>query len=76
MISIEVGRLVTGNWGAMHPIQEGVIAHKSEDGFCVIKWDDTEEEALQNFMIRDIEIHQPGWTCVNGSSIGVFVQDE
>ena len=81
MSNIIVGTKVEGNWGAMHPTSYGVIVELDgstdiygEAPIARIKWIDDENLVEQRISIDDI--HQPGWTSVNGSGIGIFVAEE
>jgi hypothetical protein len=66
-----IGKEVIGNYGAMIPIAEGVIAGSRVS-------DDLEREFLVNWengdneWIRSISIKMPGEVSVNGSGIGIF----
>jgi hypothetical protein len=42
MNMIEVGTEVIGNWGAMHPISEGVVVAVTESGYTV-EWEEEDE---------------------------------
>lgn len=72
MLKVTIGTKVTGNWGAMFPTSEGeVIA--IEYGDVTIQWIDDDNLDLE--VVRAEKIHQPGWTSVNGSGIGIFIDD-
>lgn len=68
MVDVKIGSVIEGNWGAMHPISEGVITSIKADGFAVVEWEDGEvsEEEISRFK-------SPGETSKNGSPIGLFV---
>ena len=80
---ITVGTKVEGNWGAMHPISEGVIVAVFNSTSLMddvpkrtvtIKWNDDELLTKDDYYLSDI--HQPGWISANGSPIGIFVAEE
>ena len=66
-----IGKQVIGNYGAMIPIAEGVIAGSRVS-------DDLEREFLVNWesgnneWIRSISIKMPNQKSANGSPIGIF----
>ena len=75
---IEVGTEVIGNWGAMHPISEGVVVAMTESGYTV-EWAEEDEYSgaetiICSYPIGDIK--REGETSINGSSIGVFVKED
>ena len=79
MSNITIGTKVTGNWGAMFPTSEGVVVEINgapTGGVPVarIEWIDDANLVEQRIDITDI--HQPGWTSVNGSPIGIFVDED
>lgn len=73
---VMVGQPVAGNWGAMYPLEAGVIVGFAEREatrrtpaatMAVIRWEDgrTSMEALE-------DIHPAGWRSPSGSPLGVF----
>ena len=75
MSNITIGTKVEGNWGAMLPTSEGkVIYIKSDD--VTIEWDSDDDEFMRTSKVKLDQIHQPGWTSVNGSPIGIFVVED
>ena len=73
---VMVGQPVAGNWGAMYPLEAGVIVGFAEREatrwtpaatMAVIRWEDgrTYMEALE-------DIHPAGWRSPSGSPLGVF----
>jgi len=75
---IEVGTEVIGNWGAMHPISEGVVVAMTESGYTV-EWAEEDEYSgaetiICSYPIGDIK--REGETSINGSPIGVFVKED
>jgi hypothetical protein len=75
---IEVGTEVIGNWGAMHPISEGVVVAMTESGYTV-EWAEEDEYSgadtlTCSYSIGDIK--REGETSINGSPIGVFVKED
>ena len=74
MSKVTVGTKVEGVWGAMFPTSYGeVIA--IEYGDATIQWDNDEDPGMDLQVVHVTQIHQPGWTSVNGSPIGIFVDE-
>jgi len=78
MINIEIGTLVTANYGAMHPTVDGeVVAIHNQ--VATIAWDVSDDDGVVVSVRPEAklisEIHQPGWRSVNGSPIGIFVTE-
>ena len=63
---VKVGTKIEFNYGAMHPIEEGVVT-KVEDNIATIKGDIGFTEEINLSCIKVM-----GETTVNGSPIGVF----
>ena len=62
-----IGQKVEANWGAMYPIQEGVVYGHIGKRDVLIRWNDGTKCEV------DIdEIHDIGWRSPNGSGIGIF----
>ena len=68
-MNIEIGTKVIGNWGAMHPTNEGEIVAIENRG-VEIMWDG---ETEVDFVHID-SIHEKGYRSANGSGIGVFIK--
>ena len=63
---VTVGTKIEFNYGALHPIEEGVVT-KVEDNIATIKGDLGFVEEINLACIKVV-----GETTVNGSPIGVF----
>lgn len=72
MSNIVVGTKVEGVWGAMFPTSEGEVIAINRDN-VTIQWKD--DANLDQQLVDITQIHQPGWTSVNGSPIGIFVDE-
>jgi hypothetical protein len=78
MNMIEVGTEVIGNWGAMHPISEGVVVAVTESGYT-IEWEEEDEYSGAETITCSYpfgDIKREGETSINGSPIGVFVKED
>jgi hypothetical protein len=67
-----IGKEVIGDYGAMIPIAEGVIAGAKVSDDCahrevLVNW-----EGGDNEWIRLLDIKKPGEKSANGSPIGIF----
>ncbi len=69
---IEVGSKVEGNWGAMHPIDNGEVT-AINGNLVTVQWEQSSSSDLDTSDYLKSEIREPGETSINGSSIGVFV---
>lgn len=67
-MKIDVGTRLIANWGAMYPVQEFTVI--DIDGYFIVAQDD--EGDVQQFHFNNIK--QPGERSVNGSPIGVFIE--
>ena len=67
---IEVGTKIRFNYGAMHCDEFGMVTAVSDFGIVTIKGDIGFVEEINESCIK-----MPGETTVNGSPIGVFVDD-
>lgn len=67
-MDIAIGTKVTGNWGAMFPISEGEIVSIDANGVRIV-WDDLGID----YCSMD-SLHVKGYTSVNGSPIGIFIE--
>lgn len=65
---VEIGQKVHADFGAMHPIVEGMITNIEITG--LVTWE-TEEGDTYHTKVN--EFKQVGETSVNGSPIGVFL---
>ena len=75
---IEVGTEVVGNWGAIHPISEGVVVAVTESGYTV-EWEEEDEYSGAETITCSYpfgKIKREGETSINGSPIGVFVKED
>ena len=73
---VMVGQPVAGNWGAMYPLEAGVIVGFAEREatrwtpaatMAVIRWEDGRQD-----LHKLSDIHPQGWRSQNGSGLGVF----
>ncbi len=78
---VVIGTKVTGNWGAMIAIDEGVVVSiiKSVSGVsvppvAVVKWE-YESGRIWHCDYKIADIKNKGETSVNGSPIGVYIDD-
>ena len=67
-----IGKEVIGDYGAMIPIAEGVIAGAKVSDDCahrevLVNWEDGDNE-----WIRLLDIKKPSEKSANGSPIGIF----
>jgi len=67
-----IGKEVIGDYGAMIPIAEGVIAGAKVSDDCahrevLVNWEDGDNE-----WIRLLDIKKPDERTANGSPIGIF----
>jgi len=74
-MKIEIGTKVIGNWGAMHPLSEGVIVNIEKPSLnglrgVEILWDGEREVDF----CHENSIHPKGWRSGNGSGIGIFIK--
>ena len=66
-----LGRKVIGNFGAMYPLESGMVFQVHWGGKSVaIEWESGETE-----LIEVAEIKTEGETTVNGSPIGIFWEE-
>lgn len=61
-----LGRRVSGNWGAMHPAGSGTIIGWDATKGHLIQWDDQ-----YPYHTTWSEVHPHGYKSANGSSVGV-----
>ena len=75
MSKVTVGSKVEGVWGAMFPTSQGKVIC-IEYGDATIRWDNDDNDPGMDLQVVNVDsIHQPGWTSVNGSPIGIFVEE-
>jgi len=62
-----IGQKVEANWGAMYPIEEGVVDGHIGASAVIIRWNDGSRSEVDA-----LDIHEPGHRSVNGSPLGIF----